>query len=80
MASISSIFSPFRNTYRYLHRQAHENPVILFSVILGSLGPVTMIVVPQIRARLGYKPAPPIPTSYPVPDRPRRPVEGYEDE
>ncbi|EPQ53044.1 hypothetical protein GLOTRDRAFT_45584 [Gloeophyllum trabeum ATCC 11539] len=80
MASIGTLFSPFRNTYRYLQRQAHESPVIFFSCVLGGLGPFMLITVPPIRERLGYKPAPPIPTTYPIPNRPRRPVQGYEDE
>ncbi|KAL6310263.1 hypothetical protein BKA93DRAFT_888917 [Sparassis latifolia] len=78
MASI--IFSPFRQTYRYLQRQAHEAPVIFYSCCIGGLGPLVLITVPPLRERLGWKPAEPIPTTYPLPKRPRRPVQGYEDE
>ncbi|KAH9992549.1 hypothetical protein BJV74DRAFT_834781 [Russula compacta] len=103
---MASIISPFRNTYRYLQRQAHESPVLFYSVVLGSIGPVLAFTVPPIRERLGYRPPEPIPTTYPsaspccprslfsldvtfllvryltliVPKRPRRPVQGYEDE
>ncbi|KAI0704438.1 hypothetical protein C8T65DRAFT_654040 [Cerioporus squamosus] len=70
----------FRQTYRYLQRQAHEQPVIFYSVIIGLIGPVMLVTVPPIRKSLGYGPREPIPTSYPVPNRPRRPVQGYEDE
>jgi hypothetical protein len=62
------------------------------------MGPVILLTVPPIKARLGYKPQEPIPLSYPgpfasnsvfflclnyvrsVPNRPRRPVQGYDDE
>jgi len=84
---------------RRQQRQAHENPVIFYSVIIGSIGPVLAITVPPIRERYGYRPAEMIPTSYPcsyktpsrvlhvsklpfwftVPNRPRRPTQGYED-
>ncbi|PIL32543.1 hypothetical protein GSI_05246 [Ganoderma sinense ZZ0214-1] len=67
-------------TYRYLQRQAHEQPVIFFSVVIGLIGPAMVVTVPSIRKSLGWKPSEPIPTSYPVPNRPRRPVSGYEDE
>ena len=50
---------------RLQQRQAHENPVIFYSVIIGSIGPVLAITVPPIRERYGYRPAEMIPTSYP---------------
>ncbi|EJD05398.1 uncharacterized protein FOMMEDRAFT_79757 [Fomitiporia mediterranea MF3/22] len=77
---MASLVSPFRSTYRYLQRQAHENPVILWSCVFGLAGPVLAVAVPPIRKSLGWKPTPEIPTSYPLPKRPRRPVSGYEDE
>ncbi|PCH34627.1 hypothetical protein WOLCODRAFT_78972 [Wolfiporia cocos MD-104 SS10] len=77
---MASFLSPFRQTYRYLQRQAHESPVIFFSCVLGGIGPVLVAVVPSIRWRLGYRPAEPIPISYPVPKRARVEVHGYEDE
>ncbi|KAI0641732.1 hypothetical protein C8Q79DRAFT_1014149 [Trametes meyenii] len=76
---MASLFS-FRQTYRYLQRQAHEQPVLFYSVVIGLTGPVVLVTVPPVRKALGYRPAEPIPTSYPVPNRPRRPVQGYEDE
>ncbi|KAN0059937.1 n19m, NADH-ubiquinone oxidoreductase 9.5 kDa subunit [Thecaphora frezii] len=81
MASFaSSIFSPFRNTYRYLQHSAHENPVIFFSLLIGSVGPISVLVVPPIRKAYGWKPAERIPTSYPLPQRERTPVTAYDDE
>ncbi|KXN89100.1 NADH-ubiquinone oxidoreductase 9.5 kDa subunit [Leucoagaricus sp. SymC.cos] len=96
---MASLFSPFRQTYRYLvcptflmlkyvlkrfyiqqQRQAHESPVIFYSVVLGTIGPVMAVAVPPIREYFGYRPAEMIPTSYPLPNRPRRTVQGYDDE
>ncbi|KAM6504515.1 hypothetical protein JOM56_001458 [Amanita muscaria] len=77
---MASLGAPFRRTYRYLQRQAHENPVIFYSVVLGTVGPVLAVAVPPIRESFGYRPAEMVPTSYPVPKRPRRPVQGYDDE
>ena len=46
-------------------RQAHESPVLFYSVVLGSIGPVLAFGVPPIRERLGYRPPELIPTTYP---------------
>ncbi|KAL9714105.1 n19m, NADH-ubiquinone oxidoreductase 9.5 kDa subunit [Leucoagaricus gongylophorus] len=62
---MTSLLLPFRQTYRYLQRQAHESPVIFYSVILGTIGPVMAITIPPIREHFGYRPAEMIPTSYP---------------
>ncbi|KAF7791590.1 hypothetical protein EIP86_002607 [Pleurotus ostreatoroseus] len=62
---MASLFAPFRGTYRYLQRQAHEQPTIFFSVLLGLAGPVMLITVPPIRKRLGYKAIEHPPTTYP---------------
>ncbi|KAI0312679.1 hypothetical protein OF83DRAFT_1066800 [Amylostereum chailletii] len=77
---MASITGPFRNTFRYLQRQAHDSPVIFYSVVIGSIGPLLVATVPPIRKSFGWRPAERIPTSYPIPNRPRRPVQGYEDE
>ncbi|KAJ7035077.1 hypothetical protein C8F04DRAFT_1100019 [Mycena alexandri] len=71
--------NPLRATYRLLQRQAHEFPVLFYSCVIGAIGPVLLVTVPPVKERLGYKAAEPIPLSYPVPNRPRRPVQGYED-
>jgi hypothetical protein len=79
-------------------RHAHENPVLFYSCVIGAIGPVLVVTVPPIRRKLGWKPIPEIPTSYPslslalvlcsqierlfhlqVPNRPRVPLQGYED-
>ncbi|KAJ6494841.1 hypothetical protein DFH06DRAFT_1260721 [Mycena polygramma] len=72
--------SVFRATYRMLQRHAHESPVLFYSVVLGLTGPAILITVPPIRRSMGHKAAEPIPLSYPLPNRPRRAVQGYEDE
>jgi hypothetical protein len=46
-------------------RQAHEQPVIFYSVVVGLIGPVMVLTVPSIRKRYGWKPAEAIPTTYP---------------
>ncbi|KAJ7104142.1 hypothetical protein B0H15DRAFT_766306, partial [Mycena belliarum] len=78
---VASLFLPaYSSSFASQQRHAHENPVLFYSCVIGGIGPVMLLVVPPIRARLGYKPAEPIPLSYPVPNRRRRQVHGYEDE
>ncbi|EPS96304.1 hypothetical protein FOMPIDRAFT_1130657 [Fomitopsis schrenkii] len=77
---MATLFSPLRTSYRYLQRQAHEQPVIFYSCVLGLIGPVMLVTVPPVRRAFGYKTPEQIPTTYPLPNRPRRPVQGYEDE
>ncbi|CAD6892477.1 unnamed protein product [Tilletia controversa] len=77
---MAAIFAPFRSTYRYLQRSAHEQPVVFYSLIIGSVGPVLVLTVPPIRRMYGWKPAERIPTSYPLPQRAREEVSGFDDE
>ncbi|POY71461.1 hypothetical protein BMF94_5774 [Rhodotorula taiwanensis] len=77
---MSALLGPFRRTYSYLQRTAHEQPAVYYSIWLGFLGPVMVVTVPEIRKRFfGYKPVERPPTSYPLPNRPREATEGYED-
>ncbi|KIR24633.1 hypothetical protein I307_03353 [Cryptococcus deuterogattii 99/473] len=39
-----------------------------------------VVGVPPVRRAFGYKSPEPIPTTFPVPNRPRQPVKGYEDQ
>ncbi|KAF9512056.1 hypothetical protein BS47DRAFT_1298233 [Hydnum rufescens UP504] len=73
-------FAPFSRSFRFLRRSAHESPVVFYSVVLGLIGPVMVLTIPPIRKSLGYLPPERFPTSYPLPNRPRRPVSGYEDD
>ncbi|KAK0528998.1 n19m, NADH-ubiquinone oxidoreductase 9.5 kDa subunit [Tilletia horrida] len=75
-----ALFAPFRNTYRYLQRSAHEQPVVFYSLLIGSVGPVLVVTVPAIRRKYGFKPAERIPSSYPLPQRAREEVSGFDDE
>ncbi|KAL1408427.1 n19m, NADH-ubiquinone oxidoreductase 9.5 kDa subunit [Vanrija albida] len=67
------------SVYRYLQRLSHESPVIVWALGLGFLGPALVVTVPPIRKSLGWQPAERIPTTFPLPDRARRPVSGFED-
>ncbi|CAE6447489.1 unnamed protein product [Rhizoctonia solani] len=67
------------NTLRYLRHQAHENPTIVWSIAIGAAGPLAVVVVPPVRRRFGWVPDERTPTSYPLPNRPRAPVTGYDD-
>lgn len=46
-------------------RQAHEYPVIFYSVVIGSVGPVMVLTIPPLRERAGYKSGEMIPATYP---------------
>ncbi|CAK9780441.1 hypothetical protein CC85DRAFT_295567 [Cutaneotrichosporon oleaginosum] len=65
--------------YRALQRHAHESPVIFYSLVIGFAGPALVFTVPPIRKSMGWKPAERVPETYPIPNRPRRAVEGFED-
>ncbi|KAI9635525.1 uncharacterized protein MKK02DRAFT_44215 [Dioszegia hungarica] len=67
------------STYRYLQRAAHESPVIFYSLVIGFTGPLMVMTVPPIRKSMGWKPAERVPTTFPLPNRARQPVSGYED-
>ncbi|CAO0794041.1 NADH-ubiquinone oxidoreductase subunit NI9M [Mucor lusitanicus] len=66
--------------FRALNRFAIERPVIFWSFVLGTAGPVMVFTVPKFRREyLGFKGYEPLPISYPLPNRARTPVSGYED-
>ncbi|GAA5832262.1 hypothetical protein JCM11251_004299 [Rhodosporidiobolus azoricus] len=75
-----SLAGPFRRTYSYLQRQAHEQPAVFYSIAIGFVGPALVVAVPEIRSRFfGWKPVERPPTTYPLPNRPRESPQGYED-
>ena len=53
------------STTQTQQRQAHESPVLFYSVVMGTMGPVLAFGVPPIREHLGYRPSEPIPATYP---------------
>lgn len=55
----------FSQPFRYLRWAAIEKPAIFYSIVIGSLGPVTIFVVPPIRTLLGDPKRPEIPLTYP---------------
>ncbi|KAK0204911.1 N19M, NADH-ubiquinone oxidoreductase 9.5 kDa subunit [Desarmillaria ectypa] len=72
---MATVAGPLLRTYRYLQREAHERPVIFYSLVMGIAGPVMAYTIPSIRENyFGYKPAERVPITYPLPQRPRRPV------
>ncbi|SCZ89931.1 BZ3500_MvSof-1268-A1-R1_Chr1-3g01670 [Microbotryum saponariae] len=61
-------------------RSAHEQPVIFYSIAIGLVGPLMVLVVPEVRRSWGWRPAERPPTTYPLPSRARdASVEGFED-
>ncbi|KAI3625884.1 hypothetical protein CBS9595_001245 [Malassezia furfur] len=80
MSFLSAAVRPFNNTFKYLRASAHERPVVFFSLLVGFMGPVAVVAVPRVRASYGWKPAEKIPITYPLPEGPRKPVSGYDDE
>ncbi|GAA5915931.1 hypothetical protein JCM8208_003668 [Rhodotorula glutinis] len=77
---MSAVFSPFRRGAAFIQRSAHESPPVFWAIVLGALGPAMVLTVPEARKRFfGYKQAERAPTTYPLPNRPREAVEGYED-
>ncbi|KIY44077.1 hypothetical protein FISHEDRAFT_77990 [Fistulina hepatica ATCC 64428] len=81
MATIASrLTNPFMRTYRTLQRHAHENPAYFFSVAIGSMGPVLLVVGLPLKRYFGWKAVERVPTAYPLPQRERVPLTGYDDE
>ncbi|ORY75061.1 hypothetical protein BCR35DRAFT_306494 [Leucosporidium creatinivorum] len=77
----AAALNPFRRSYLYCQRRAHEQPVIFYSLAIGAVGPVAVVVVPSVRKSwFGWKPVERPPTTYPLPNRAREAtVEGFED-
>ncbi|KAK4137075.1 hypothetical protein BT67DRAFT_201613 [Trichocladium antarcticum] len=65
---------------RYLRWSARERPAFFFAVVLGALGPISLITIPPLRRRMGDPDAAPIPMTYPIPPGPRKTLTGYGDE
>ncbi|RAK98878.1 NADH:ubiquinone oxidoreductase subunit NDUFA3 [Aspergillus ibericus CBS 121593] len=65
---------------RYLRWASHERPAIFYSLIIGAMGPVSLVALPPIRHALGDIDPEPIPMSYPIPPGPRTIPKGFDDE
>ncbi|KAL2122167.1 hypothetical protein VTJ04DRAFT_2622 [Mycothermus thermophilus] len=65
---------------RYCRWAARERPGYFWSVVIGALGPVTLVVVPPLRRAVGDYDVKPIPLTYPVPTGPRKQLSGYDDD
>lgn len=55
----------FSQPFRYIRWASHENPAIFWSIVIGSIGPPMMVIVPPIRRYFGDGPREPIPLTYP---------------
>lgn len=55
----------WRQPLQYLRWASHEKPAIFYSIAIGTLGPLTLFVVPPIRHRFGDGPRETIPLTYP---------------
>ncbi|KAI9822182.1 MAG: hypothetical protein M1826_000536 [Phylliscum demangeonii] len=69
----------WRTPYRYLRWAAHEKPAIYYSIVIGCIGPIMMVVVPPVRHYFGDYQREKIPLTYPIPPGPRVIPEGYDD-
>ncbi|RJE18987.1 hypothetical protein PHISCL_08681 [Aspergillus sclerotialis] len=65
---------------RYFRWASHERPAYFWSILIGSMGPVTVLTVPPIRRYFGDVDPEPIPLTYPIPKGPRVIPKGYDDE
>ncbi|KAJ1919759.1 n19m, NADH-ubiquinone oxidoreductase 9.5 kDa subunit [Mycoemilia scoparia] len=66
----------FMNT---VWKRVYAYPFAAWGIALGSLGPLIVLTVPPLQRKLGYVKPERVPTSYPLPNRPRRPTPGFED-
>ncbi|KAI5796253.1 hypothetical protein DFH27DRAFT_110290 [Peziza echinospora] len=55
----------FDNPYRYLRFASHQYPALYWSVVIGGVSPIILLVVPWARKRLGYENSPRVPMTYP---------------
>nr|OQO22161.1 hypothetical protein B0A51_08364 [Rachicladosporium sp. CCFEE 5018] len=63
----------------YIHWAARAKPAIFWSIVIGCMGPLTLIVVPPLRERLGDPMRSQIPLTYPTPRGRRQIPSGYDD-
>ncbi|KAM0794987.1 putative NADH-ubiquinone oxidoreductase 9.5 kDa subunit [Usnea florida] len=55
----------FQQPFRYLRWASHEKPAIFYSFIVGSFGPLSLVIAPPIRRYFNDGPREKIPMTYP---------------
>lgn len=55
----------FSQPFRYMRWAAHERPAIFFSIVLGCLGPVSLVSIPPVRRYFGDVNPEKVPMTYP---------------
>src|SRR5438045_148828 len=55
----------FQQPLQYLRWASIEKPAIFYSIAVGCLGPVFLVVVPPLRRMIGDEQRPQIPLTYP---------------
>lgn len=66
VATMSAIPKTFWSSpIRYLKWASYEKPAIFYSVILGCMGPVALVVIPPMRRWAGDQNPPMVPLTYP---------------
>ncbi|ODV58745.1 uncharacterized protein ASCRUDRAFT_82647 [Ascoidea rubescens DSM 1968] len=69
-----------RNPIRTLRFYAHTKPNLFFSAVIGIIGPLGVLFITPLRRKYLFEDAPPVPTYYPIPNRPRDlTLSGYDD-
>ncbi|KAF6225725.1 hypothetical protein HO133_009726 [Letharia lupina] len=69
----------FQQPFRYMRWASHERPAIFYSFVIGTGGPLSLVIAPPIRRYFNDGPREKIPMTYPVPSGPRKIPEGYDD-
>ncbi|KAF2197991.1 NADH-ubiquinone oxidoreductase 9.5 kDa subunit [Delitschia confertaspora ATCC 74209] len=69
----------FKTPIRYLRWASIQKPAYFWSIVIGSMGPLSFVVAPPIRRFFGDEKRPTIPLTYPIPKGPRPRPSGFED-
>ncbi|TPX45344.1 hypothetical protein SeMB42_g04042 [Synchytrium endobioticum] len=65
--------------FRYLKSKLYNQPVVFVSFAMALSAPVLLFVVYPLRREAGYKRPVDIPRSFPIPNRAREHITGYDD-
>ncbi|KAF2748233.1 hypothetical protein M011DRAFT_476841 [Sporormia fimetaria CBS 119925] len=69
----------WKTPFRYLRWAAIQKPAKFYSIAIGAMGPVTLVIAPPIRRYFNDGPIAKIPQTYPIPKGPRPRPTGFED-